>query len=152
MDHITLKINRKTGKYEGKGAVPFRNQAKVATRELSDSMTRDAAAPPHFRRFTVGFLSGHRYIADLEKSFFEHFGADMEDLEAATKLVDSKLSDAEVFRRAIRDFSKQLPLVYERWAVSEVGDLLVAGHVAQTNVAHAPDQRILPQELMEYSS
>lgn len=148
MDQITLKINRKTGKYEGKGAIPFRNQAKVATRDLSEPATREGPEPGPYRRFIVGFLSGHRYIADLDRSFFAHFGTDFEDLEAAQKLVDAKLSDAEVFRRAIRDFSKQLPIVYERWTCSDQGGVSVIGHVAQVLAPHAPDQRILPQELL----
>jgi len=147
MDQVTLTINRKTGKYEGKWAVPFSNQAKVEERLLTDAIQREGKAS--YRRLTVSFLSGHRYIADLDSSFFVHFGADILDREAAKKLVDSKLSDAEVFRRAIRDFSKQLPLVFERWSVSDGGHLSVVGHVAQTQVAHAPDQRILPQELLE---
>ncbi len=155
MDRRTISINRKTGKYEGKGAVPFTNQATVTSRELSEIRMRETV-PAHrvaydsqYRRLIVKFVSGHRYIADLDKSYFLHHGADFEDALATKKLVDSKLPDAEVFRRAIRDFSKQLPIVYERWHVSKEGALSIAGHVAVPKTEHAPDSRTLPLELFQ---
>lgn len=153
MEIKILEINRKTGKYEGRDKVPFTNQATVSSRELSEVMTREARPElryydTEFRRLTVKFVSGHKFVVDLDKSFFTNQATDMADEVAAKKLVDARIPDGEVFRRAIRDFSKQLPLVYERWHMSEEGKLGMAGHVAQPKTEHALDKRVLPKELL----
>ena len=147
MEQKTLRINRKTGKYEGKGAVPFRNQAAVEARELSEAMAEGPDGLP-FRRFTVKFVSGHRYIADIEKDYLTQCGIDWDDTQAVQQWFDSKLSNAEVFRRAIRDFSKQIPLVYEHWFVNGAGQLSVVGHVVKPKAESAFDKRLLPQQLL----
>ncbi len=152
MNQKVLEINRKTGKYEGKGAVPFSNQAAVGERELSEVMI----SPPEsdlpgrpFRRLIVKFVSGHRYIADLDETYFTQNGADFSDEAAIQKLVASKLPDSEVFRRAIRDFSKQVPIVYERWFIKPDGNLAIVGHVARPKRESASDSRSIPKDLFD---
>lgn len=149
MDFITVEINRKTGRYEGRGAVAFKNQPAVRTRELADPTAPDPKAPPQeaFRRFTVTFASGHRYVADLAQSYFERFGVNFDDPAATHRLLEQTLSNAEIYRRAIRDFSKQLPLVYERGRATPQGEVVFSGHVARPRVESAVDTRTLPKEL-----
>ena len=139
-----MQINRKTGKYEGRDAVPFTNQATVNGRELSDIATRNDS---QYRRLTVKFVSGHKYVADLDRSYFEFHNVDFDDPVAAKKIADSKMSDAEVFRRAISDFSRQIPIVYERWHMSKEGSLCAAGHISGPKAESAPVTRVLPAEL-----
>lgn len=149
MNEITVEINRRTGRYEGRGAVAFKNQPAVQTRELSDPIRPDSQTllQEPFRRFTVTFVSGHRYVADLGHSYFERLGVCFADPVATSALLEQRLSNAEVFRRAIRDFSKQLPLVYERGCATPQGELVIAGHVARPRAESAVDTRILPKDL-----
>lgn len=152
MKQRVLEINRKTGKYEGKGAVPFSNQAAVGEREISEAMI----SPPEsdlpgrpFRRLIVKFVSGHRYIGDFDEAYFIHNGVEFSDEAAVQKLLASKLPDSEVFRRAIRDFSKQVPIVYERWYIKQDGSLAIVGHVALPRRESASDTRSIPKELFD---
>lgn len=151
MEQRTLPINRRSGKYEGKGALPFSNKATVADREISEILERHPDHPhgAQFRRFTVRFVSKHRYIVDLSRGFFQHHETAIDDAAAVKKLLDSRFNDAEVFRRCIRDFSKQIPLVYELWHVNDQGQLSIAGHVAAARTEMAPDSRVLPVELLD---
>lgn len=144
---VVLKLNPKTGKYEGKGAIPFRNEEAFASRGLSDSIAGEQTETD-YRRLTVTFRSGHRFVVDLERSFFLHQGVDLDDASAARNPVDTKLSDSEMFRRGIRDFSRQIPIVYERWSMSDPEQLRIAAHSNPTLPARAADQRIVPLELL----
>ncbi len=148
MPEVTLSINRKTGKYEGRGAVPFTNQPAVRERILSDVARPDQELPlgdALYRRFTVHFVSGHRYVLDLGRTYLEHHGVDIQDTAASLKFLEARFANAEVFRRSIRDFSKQLPVVYEFATVDTSGAPTLRGHVAPAKRESAWETRIIPQ-------
>lgn len=148
MTEVTLSINRKSGKYEGRGAVPFTNQPAVRERILSDATRPDGEIPLHdtlYRRFTAHFVSGHRYVLDLGKSYLEHHGVDIQDTAASLKFLEARFANAEIFRRAIRDFSKQLPVVYEYASVDTAGMPVLRGHVAPAKRESAWETRVIPQ-------
>ncbi|MBS2040589.1 hypothetical protein JST97_36720 [bacterium] len=120
-------------------------------RELSDAGKPGPEIPladPIYRRLTVYFVSGHRYVVDLGKSFFDHHGVDIQDSAASEKLLESRLNNAEVFRRSIRDFSKQLPVVYEYGALGHKGMPVLVGHQAPAKRESAWETRILPEGLL----
>lgn len=151
MTEVTLSINRKSGKYEGRGAVPFTNQAAVSDRQLADATRPDQEIPltdPLYRRFTVNFVSGHRYVLDLGQHYFQHHGVDIQDPVACLKFLDARFSNAEVFRRSIRDFSKQLPVVYEFATVDRSGQPALMGHVAPPKMESAWETRVLPKGVL----
>lgn len=147
MAEVTLSINRKSGKYEGRGAVPFTNQPAVKERILSDASRPDPEIPlgdAVYRRFIVHFVSGHRYVLDLGKSFLDHHGVDIQDTAATLKFLEARFANAEIFRRSIRDFSKQLPVVYEFATVDVTGAPTLRGHVAPAKRESAWETRIIP--------
>ena len=146
MEWITLEINRRTGKYEGPRAVPFGNQTAVLARQLSDPQS---GHPESYRRLTVTFASGHCYVADLRRSYVEYHRVSFLDTAAMDLWLDGRFSDSEIFRRAIRDFSKQLPVVYEQGLVDPQGAPCLSGHQAQPRTESAPDTRTLPLDLFE---
>ncbi|MFN8608066.1 MAG: hypothetical protein U0931_11085 [Vulcanimicrobiota bacterium] len=151
MPPITLSINRKSGKYEGRGAVPFSNKATVLTRQLCDAARPGEEIPlkdPLFRRFIVHFASGHRYVADLGQTYFEHHQLDIQDAQAIEKFLEAHLNNAEVFRRCIRDFSKQIPVVYEFGAFGAKGQPLLVGHMAPAKRESAWETRIIPEGVL----
>lgn len=151
MAEVTLSINRKTGKYEGRGAVPFTNQPAVKERVLSDAARPDedmALGDTLYRRFTVHFVSGHRYVLDLSKAYLEAHGVDISDAAASLKFLDARFANAEVFRRSIRDFSKQLPVVYELAFVDSSGLPALQGHIARPKMESAWETRVLPKGLL----
>jgi len=153
MPPITLSINRKSGKYEGRGNVPFSNKPAVESRHLSDPSRPDpelSVKDPLFRRLTVSFASGHRYIADFGKAYFEHFNLDIQDTPAIEKFLGDHLNNAEVFRRSIRDFSKQLPVVYEFGVFDRKGQPMLIGHLAQPKAESAWETRVLPQGVLGF--